>query len=76
MSVKDIVSEGRRAVAQVVERLARQDRALANARRASTEVSRRRVERDEVEIYLDTLRAPSAEASTDEWSGASARAAD
>jgi hypothetical protein len=70
--VRDIVSDGRRVVVRLAGWLARQDQALDNARRASTEVSRRRVERDEVEIYLDTLQAPS----TDEWGGTTARAAD
>jgi hypothetical protein len=31
-----------------------QDAAVANARAASTELARRRVERDEVELYLAT----------------------
>jgi hypothetical protein len=35
--------------------LASQDRALHNARRASTALLRRRVERDEVALYLDGL---------------------
>jgi hypothetical protein len=52
--------------------LARQDQALDNARRASTELSRRRVERDEVALYLDSLQQPS----TDEWGGVTARTAD
>ncbi len=34
-------------------RLADQETALTNARRASTQLLRRRVERDEVELYLD-----------------------
>jgi len=33
-------------------RLVSQERALANARAAATELSRARVERDEVELYL------------------------
>ena len=36
----------------LLTRLAGQDRALANARTAATELSRRRVEREEVELYL------------------------
>ena len=35
--------------------LANQETALTNARRASTDLPRRRVERDEVELYLDDL---------------------
>ena len=35
--------------------LANQETALTNARRASTHLLRRRVERDEVELYLDDL---------------------
>ena len=72
MRLRDIVSDGRRAAVQLAEWLARQDRALHNARRASTEVSRRRVERDEIDIYLDSLHEPS----RNEWPGASAKAAD
>ena len=37
--------------------LANQETALTNARRASTHLLRRRVERDEVELYLDDLDA-------------------
>ena len=72
MRLKDIVDDGRRAAVQLAEWLARQDRALHNARKASTEVSQRRVEHDEIEIYLDSLRTPSRK----EWSDSSARAAD
>ena len=39
----------------VGSRLADQETALTNARRASTQLLRRRVERDEVELYLDDL---------------------
>ena len=79
--VRDIVSVGRRFVAQVAGLLAGQEHSLHNARRASTEVSRRRVERDEVAIYLDSLHAsetgPEAgRARMDEWPGASVKAAD
>jgi hypothetical protein len=35
--------------------LASQETALTNARRASTHLLRRRVERDEVELYLEDL---------------------
>jgi hypothetical protein len=35
--------------------LANQETALTNARRASTHLLRRRVERDEVELYFDDL---------------------
>jgi len=62
--VRDIVSGGRRVTVQLASWLAGQDRALSNARRASTEVSRRRVERDEVTIYLDELDNPGGETST------------
>ena len=37
---------------ELLARLVGQDRALANARAAATELSRRRVEREEVELYL------------------------
>jgi len=37
--------------------LANQETALTNARRASTHLLRRRVERDEVELYLGDLEA-------------------
>jgi hypothetical protein len=39
---------------QVLDRIGRQSqgRALANARSAATELSRRRVEREEVELFL------------------------
>jgi hypothetical protein len=53
--VKDIVSVGRRVAVQLAGVMAGQEKALHNARRASTEVSRRRVERDEVAIYLGSL---------------------
>lgn len=36
----------------LLERLTGQDHALANARAAATELSRRRVEREEVELFL------------------------
>jgi hypothetical protein len=70
--LKDIVDDGRRTAVQLAEWLARQDRALHNARKASTEVSQRRVEHDEIEIYLDSLQTPS----KNEWATSSARAAD
>ncbi len=38
---------------ELLRSLISQDRALANARRASTELSRWRVVRDEVEIFLE-----------------------
>ena len=75
--VSDIVSAGRRVVVGLASWLAGQDQALDNARRASTVVSRRRVERDAIEIYLDELHpAQEAELSTEEWPGTSARTAD
>ena len=73
----DSVSAGRRVVVGLASWLAGQDQALENARRASTVVSRRRVERDAVEIYLDQLTpAEEADLSTEEWPGSSARTAD
>jgi hypothetical protein len=75
--VKDIVSAGRRVAVGLASWLAGQEQALDNARRASTEVSRRRVERDEVAIYLDAMQpAVEDEVSTDDWSPTSAQAAD
>jgi hypothetical protein len=68
VKVWDIVSGGasggRQVAVRLAGRLAGQERSLANARRASTEVSRRRVERDEVTIYLDGLRAEAEEPRT------------
>ena len=55
-----------------------QEKAVANARAAATVLSRRRVERDEVELYLES-RGPDADVasvSPDAWSDAPARAAD
>jgi hypothetical protein len=40
-------------VSRLVTRLVSQDRAVANARTAAVELCRRRVERREVEIYLE-----------------------
>jgi hypothetical protein len=75
--VKDIVSAGRRVVVGLASWLAGQEQALDNARSASTEVSRRRVERDEVAIYLDVMHPAREDAvSTDEWPPTSAQAAD
>ena len=76
MIVKDIVSAGRRVAAGVTGLLTSQQHALDNARRASTEVSRRRVERDEVSIYLDALAQSAGEVSAEEWPDESAQAAD
>ena len=42
-----------------------QARALANARRAATGMSRQRVEREEVRIFLETLAASEAEEPAD-----------
>ena len=55
-----------------------QEKAVANARSAATAMSRRRVERDEVELYLEELRgeADVTSVSRDDWGGAPARAAD
>ena len=74
--VKDIVSVGRRIAAGLAGLVAGQQQALDNARRASTEVSRRRVERDEVSIYLDGLETAQAESSAGEWPDEPAQAAD
>ena len=75
--MSDILSAGRRVAVAAAARLAAQDKALDNARRASTEVSRRRVERDEVSLYLEGLTPPArAEASANEWPDVSARTAD
>jgi hypothetical protein len=41
-----------KAFSDVVRALASQERAVANARRAATELSRLRVEREDVELYL------------------------
>ncbi|MBZ5736860.1 hypothetical protein [Nocardioides mangrovi] len=41
-----------------VRRLAGNERAVANARAASVELGRRRVERDEVDLYLRQRLAP------------------
>ena len=43
-------------IRRVVEWLMRPDKAVANARTAATAMSRKRVEREEVEIYLDERR--------------------
>jgi hypothetical protein len=43
---------------ELLRRLADQERALANARDASTELCRQRVEREELELYLDGLVVP------------------
>jgi hypothetical protein len=42
-------------VERLLLRLGDQSRALDNARLASTQLARRRVEREEVEIFLDRL---------------------
>ena len=77
MIVSDIVSAGRRVVVGLASWLAGQDQALHNARRASTVVSRRRVEREAIAIYLDELNpADEADLSTEEWPGTSAKTAD
>ena len=80
--LRDIRSGGRRVAVGLAGWIAGQDRALTNARRASTEVSRRRVERDEVTIYVDALRdrkradGESAEDGAEEWPRRSAQGAD
>ena len=76
MIVRDIVAAGRRIAAGLADVLAGQQQALDNARRASTEFSRRRVERDEVSIYLEGLRPSEAEQAAEEWPDESAQAAD
>jgi hypothetical protein len=40
-------------IRRLVEWLMRPDKAIANARTAATTMSRRRVEREEVQIYLE-----------------------
>ena len=73
----DIVSAGRRVVVGLASWLAGQDQALDNARRASTVVSRRRVEREAIAIYLEELNpAEEADLSTGEWPDTSAKTAD
>ena len=73
----DIVSAGRRVLAGLAGLVAGQRQALDNARRASTVVSRRRVEREAIAIYLDELNpAEEADLSTEEWPGTSAKTAD
>lgn len=74
--VSDIASAGRRVVVGLAGWLAGQERSLANARRASTEVSRRRIERDEVSIYLDELHGAAGDGSAAEWPSTTAQAAD
>ncbi len=77
VNVKDIVAVGRRVAVGLASWVAGQDHALANARRASTEVSRRRVERDEVLIYLDELHhKQGVEPSGEQWPPPAAQAAD
>ena len=76
MIVNDIASAGRRVVVGLTGRLAGQERSLANARRASTEVSRRRVERDEVSIYLDELQGAGGDVAAEQWPSRSAQTAD
>ena len=65
-------------VRELLEALVGQDKAVANARAAATELSRRRVERDEIDLYLEALRPGAAPptVATDGWAGAPARAAD
>ena len=48
--------KGKSLVKELLRALVSQGRSLANARGASTELSRARVEREEVEIYLHELR--------------------
>jgi len=70
------VSGGRQVVVRLAGWLAGQEQALVNARRASTEVSRRRVERDEVTIYLDGLRAEDEATESDTTGSRTAQTAD
>ena len=44
-------------LSELLTRLTSQDRALANARSAATELSQRRVERLEIELFLSELAA-------------------
>ncbi len=55
MIVSELLYGGRHLAVRLAGWLAGQDKALTNARRASTAASQRRVERDEVAIYLDAL---------------------
>ena len=63
---------------ELLEALFGQDKAVANARAAATALSRRRVERDDVELYLEALDSDTdvASVSPDAWTDAPARAAD
>ncbi len=65
-------------VRQKLSALFGQEKAVANARTAATVLSRRRVERDEVDLYLEALDAAAhvEPVTPDVWSGAPARAAD
>ena len=65
-------------VRELLWALVGQDKAVANARAAATAMSRRRVERDEVELYLESrdTDADVASVSPDAWGGTPARAAD
>jgi hypothetical protein len=79
--LREVLDGGRRVAVGLAGWMAGQDRALSNARRASTEASRQRVERDDVAIYLDAIDerngAGAASApSTEEWPRRSAHAAD
>ena len=53
--ILSVWSQARTWATRVGDQLASQEVAISNARRASTQLLRRRVERDEVEIFLDDL---------------------
>ena len=77
MILDDIVTAGRRVVVGLATWLAGQEQSLDNARHASTEVSRRRVEREEVTLYLDELHPAEDDGpSSEQWPGSSAQTAD
>jgi hypothetical protein len=56
VSERGMLFEGSEMVRALLARLGSQDRALANARSAATELSRRRLEREEVELFLADRR--------------------
>lgn len=84
MRVADVVGRGGRLLVTMArdlgQALSDQERALDNARRATTALSRKRVERDEVDLYLEDLEAAAQEAvdaaTAQDWPDASVRAVD
>jgi hypothetical protein len=65
-------------VRELLWALVGQDKSVANARAAATAMSRRRVEHDEVELYLEGLAADAdvSPVSPEAWADAPVRAAD